>query len=61
VDLADRGVRHEFNIPDTLIQFVEHDATAAEQHIRVGCRFSPARTAIQQANAQRALEIRDAF
>src|SRR5262249_48591023 len=56
---AGRGVAEEFNVPDTLPQFVKHGNAAFEQRGTVDRRLSAVTVTFKQAHAQRVLKVGD--
>ena len=59
LQLACRRIGQELDILDALLEFVEHRDAAFEHRLRVDRRLDAARAAIEQADAEHVLEIRD--
>jgi hypothetical protein len=53
------GSPKELNIPDALLQFIEHGSTASEQRVTVHGRLNPLRASIKQPHTERLLKIGD--
>ena len=58
-DFADARVSQEFDFLNALPEVVECGLAIFQQRAAVDGRFNAARTAIQQAHAERVLQIRD--
>src|SRR5262249_7409727 len=53
------GIRQEFNVPDALLQIIEHRNTAFEERVAKDRRLDALGAAIDKPNAQRTFKIGD--
>src|SRR6185503_20460952 len=57
--LSDRGIGQEFDVPDALLQLVEHHVSALEKGACVDRRLDAAGTAIKKTDTQSSLQPRN--
>ena len=60
-DFARCRISQEFDVPDALLQFVEHCNAAFEQRVAIHGRLDALRGSIEKSHAERMLEIGDHF
>jgi len=59
--LSGTGIGQEFDVPDALLQFVEHCNASFEQRVAIHGRLDSLRRSIKQPYAERMLEIGNHF